>query len=266
MEIKKELITPEMAKKLLEMNDNNRRIRPLRYLRYANDIKEGRWFTDTAEMIKISKTGRLIDGQNRMMAVVIANTPVYFHIAYGLEDSVFPVLDTGASRNATDVFKIAGVKNDSQMPSIINTFNILKTSYQRSQQVNKALTNAQLLDQYELNPEFWQYVLRKTASWYDGFSKILPMSTIGGMFATFYHINKEDAVDFMDQLCKGINVKNPSIELLRKRLIQEKVSNKKTTATFRNVLIVKVWNYYRNNQFVKTLKFDSEKESFPRPL
>jgi hypothetical protein len=266
MEIRKELITPEIAKKLLEMNDNNRRIRPLRYSRYAKDMKEGRWLDDTAEMIKITKGGKLADGQNRMMAVVIANIPIFFHVAYGLEDSVFPVLDTGASRNATDVFKIAGVKNDSQIPSIINNFNILKTSYQRSQQINKTLTNAELLAQYDLDPEFWQFVFRKTASWYDGFSKIIPMSTIGGMFATFYHIHKEDAVDFMDQLCKGINVKNPSIELLRKRLIQEKLSNKKTTVTFRNVLIIKVWNFYRNNQSVKTLKFIPETESFPKPI
>ena len=86
------------------------------------------------------------------------------------------------------------------------------------------------------------------------------------MFATFYHIHKENAVDFMDQLCKGINVKNPSIELLRKRLIQEKLSNKKTTVTFRNVLIIKVWNFYRTNQSVKTLKFMPETESFPKPI
>jgi hypothetical protein len=266
MEFQKVLFTPEMAKNLLEKNNHNRRFRHPVLLRYVNDIKEGRWREETGEVIKISKNGNLLDGQHRLKAVTITNIAVVFWVAYGLEESVFDVLDTGSSRNSGDTFRIAGIKNDSQMPSIINTFNILKTSYQRSLQKNKTSTNSQLLAQYNLDPEFWQFVLRKTASWYDAFSKIIPMSTIGGMFATFYNIDKDSAVDFMDQLCKGINVKNSSIELLRKRLIQEKLSSKKTTATFRNVLIVKVWNYYRNGQIVKTLKFNPETESFPRPI
>jgi hypothetical protein len=266
MEIKKELITPEIAKKLLEKNDHNRRLKIPVYLRYAEDIKNGRWKDNTAELIKISESGLLLDGQHRLKAVLVANQSVFFWVAYGLKDSVFDVLDTGAVRSSSDTFKVAQIKNANQIPSIINSFFILKKSYQKSVQKNEKLTNSQILEEYYKDADFWQYIFRMSSSWYESFSKIIPVSTIGAMFATFYHINKEDAIDFMNQLCKGSNIKNPTIELLRKRLIQDRLSNAKISPTLKNVLIVKVWNFYRKNESVKVLKFDFEKEEFPRPL
>ena len=266
MEIRKELITPEIAKKLLEKNDINRRFKMPVVFRYANDMTSGKWKDDTAELIKISKNNNLLDGQHRMKAVTIANIPVFFWVAYNLEESVFDVLDTGSSRSSADTFKVAGIKNDSGMSSIISSYNILKHTYNRDVQKHNKSTNSELLTQYNLNPDFWQFVFKMSSSWYEGFSKILPTSTIGAMFASFYHIHKEDAIDFMDQLCKGRDIKNPSIELLRKRLIQERLSNKKTTVSFRNALIIKVWNLYRKKEVVKVLKFDPEKEEFSKPI
>ena len=106
LEFKKELITPSRAKELLEANINNRRVKNEVVNRYAQDILAGRWKEDTGEVIKISKSGIVLDGQHRLYAIVKSNTPIFLHIAYGVDDSVSDVLDTGSVRSATDVFRL----------------------------------------------------------------------------------------------------------------------------------------------------------------
>ena len=111
MKIEKILITPTMAKELLEKNINNRNVKQPVVARYAKDMIAGKWKQDTAELIKISKTGLILDGQHRLLAIVKANVSIYFHIASELEDNIFDVLDTGSIRNSCDVFNIQNIKN-----------------------------------------------------------------------------------------------------------------------------------------------------------
>jgi hypothetical protein len=116
LEFKKELITPSRAKELLEANINNRRVKDEVVNRYAQDILAGRWKEDTGEVIKISKSGIVLDGQHRLYAIIKANTPIFLHIVYGIDDSVSDVLDTGSVRSASDVFKLNnGITNDSSV-------------------------------------------------------------------------------------------------------------------------------------------------------
>ena len=88
-----ELITPQMAKALLESNTNNRRPKSPIIMRYASDMQKGLWKQNTAEFIKISKSGQILDGQHRLMAVIKSNTPIIFQVARGLDDNIFDVLD-----------------------------------------------------------------------------------------------------------------------------------------------------------------------------
>ena len=73
MNITKKLITPSIAKGLLESNTKNRGINELVVSRYANDILKGNWKEDTGEAIKISKMNIILDGQHRLCAIVKAN-------------------------------------------------------------------------------------------------------------------------------------------------------------------------------------------------
>ena len=111
IEFKKMLVTPTLAKQMLEANTSNRRVRENVVLQYANDMISDRWKENTAEMIKVSATGVILDGQHRLYAIIKANKPIYLHIATNLPDEVFDVLDTGSRRNAADVFMVQGIKN-----------------------------------------------------------------------------------------------------------------------------------------------------------
>ena len=71
MEIKytKTLLTPELSKKLLEGNIDNRRVKQAVLLKYYKQIIEGRWVYGTAETIKIASTNRILDGQHRLESI-----------------------------------------------------------------------------------------------------------------------------------------------------------------------------------------------------
>lgn len=266
LEFKKELITPSRAKELLEANINNRRVKDPVVSRYAQDILAGRWKQDTGEVIKISKSGIILDGQHRLYAIVKANIPIFLHIAYGIDDSVSDVLDTGSIRNASDVFKLNGIVNDGSIPSIIQFYNKVKTEHFGNVQKNITLTNAQILQKYYENEVMWQDVFRRSQCWYNAFAKILPISVIGGFYCRFREIDTEFAEQFMNELCNGINVTNDTIRLLKNKLMQDKISNKKITSTVKTIFIIKTWNCFIQGTELKRLSFDYENESYPKIL
>lgn len=260
----KTLITPAKAKEYLEANVGNRQIRSARIAQLAKDIVEDRWMEDTAECIKIADTGRILDGQHRLYAIVKANKPVYCHIATGLNEKVFKVIDTGAVRNATDIFRIDKIKNDKNLPSIISFYNVLKEGKRRkSIHLNNKPTNAMLLEQYYEDDNFWQSVARNAFNWYISFAKILSPSIIGGFYAHLYKIDSEKAFCFMNQLATGLNIENDVVAMLRTKLMHDKISMRKMPQDIKIALIIKSWNVYVTRQKIKQLKFDNEREEYP---
>jgi hypothetical protein len=104
------VVTPARARQLIDLNaDNNRRRKESVISRFARDMRKGLWKSRTGETIKMSATGRLIDGQNRMHAVVRAGVPITFDIAWNVEDDRMLVIDGNSPRNTSDDFRITGV-------------------------------------------------------------------------------------------------------------------------------------------------------------
>jgi hypothetical protein len=266
MEFKKMLITPSIAKELLESNVCNRRVNRHIVSQYANDMSTGQWKIDTAECIKISKTKIILDGQHRLLAIIKSNIPVFFHIAFDVEDNVFDVLDTGKIRNSTDIFKIKGIQKENTIPSIIITYNQIVINKYYVLQGNEKNTSQQLLKQYYENPEFWQNVARISHNYYLSFAKIIIPSIIGGFYAYFVKSDKDLADSFFSQLCTGSNITNNTILLLRNKLIQDKVSVKKMQKLTKIIFIIKTWNAFVINKELKCLKFDADIEQVPIPI
>ena len=96
------LVTPEMATKYLCFNEQNRRVRPgwVNYLAYV--IRNGEWKA-THQGIAFSESGRLLDGQHRLMAIVKADISVNMLVTYGLDDQTFSAIDNGIKRTDEDL-------------------------------------------------------------------------------------------------------------------------------------------------------------------
>src|ERR1044071_5653365 len=91
-------VTPEIAADLLTLNDENRPVKPSVVKQYVDDMRKGKWHF-AGDSVKISKTGRLLDGQHRLMAIVQSGIPQTFNIQSGLENDSFQVMDIGKLRS-----------------------------------------------------------------------------------------------------------------------------------------------------------------------
>ena len=267
MKVTKVLVTPSVAKELLERNVKNRTIDERRVSNYAKEMQEGKWKEDTAEFIKISKSNVILDGQHRLLAVIKSNRNTYLHIAEGLSDEVFDVLDTGKVRNAVDCFKIEGIKNETTLPSIIKKYKLLKNSKVKIDFGGNEYTNSKMIEDYKERQAFWQSVAKKTKVWYNDMGKVLSPATIGGCYAVFHDCSSKSADDFMNELCSGANISNRTITALRKRLITAKTNRQnKMPEDLKHALIIKTWNVYRSGKEFKHLKWDAEIEDFPKAI
>jgi hypothetical protein len=98
-------VTPQMASGYLATNDGNRRVRKSHVAYFAGLIERGEWLA-THQGIALSSSGRLLDGQHRLLAVVETGRAVPFMVAFDVPDETFTALDTGLIRNVSDVLSL----------------------------------------------------------------------------------------------------------------------------------------------------------------
>lgn len=90
------------AEALLVWNTCNRNLRNKKIEGYAKAMTEGRWRFN-GEPMKVSETGRLLDGQHRLYAIIKSKTTQVVLVVFGLPDDVFSTIDGGIKRSPTDV-------------------------------------------------------------------------------------------------------------------------------------------------------------------
>jgi len=106
MIIEQRLITPEIAADMLTRNDGNRPLRPRTWQGYAKDMLAGKW-RQTHEAIAVTTSGRLINGQHRLTAVVHSGLAQVFWVAIydSAETAMDLPIDFGARRTISDILK-----------------------------------------------------------------------------------------------------------------------------------------------------------------
>lgn len=257
-----ELITPSKAAEILTANKSNRRIKDRHVNFLVSEILEGRWHSNTGESIKIASDGTLIDGQHRLTAIVKSNKALTILVCRNMDKEVFSVIDTGISRDAKDVFKMSHVKNEIGITASLKKYIDFKNGYSTSKGTGK-ISNQNLLDFYNKNEKYYQTVWNESQSNYNAFAKILSTSTICAFTLLFNDISKKDSEEFFRQLCSGINITNPTIFVLRTRLMKNKMSASKMRESIINAFIIKSWNAFRKGTELKIMKFDVVTEDFP---
>lgn len=97
-----ETITPAIARAYLASNQSNRKVTVTNVKDLAAAIRRGEWRL-THQGIAFSCTGRLLDGQHRLLAVVEAGQPITTVVSRGLPEETFMALDIGKKRSYADV-------------------------------------------------------------------------------------------------------------------------------------------------------------------
>lgn len=108
IEVREERVTPKVAATWLAKNNiKNRRLRNRHVSMLASDMSTGRWRT-THEAIAFDSTGRLIDGQHRLAAVVKSGRVQSFLVARNLAKGTQLFVDNGCRRSLADAATFEG--------------------------------------------------------------------------------------------------------------------------------------------------------------
>lgn len=98
-------VTPTMASQWLERNVGNRHLRGAASADLAAAMLRGEWQT-THQGVAFSKSGKLIDGQHRLEAIVKAKVDIELLVVTGLEEEAFSVIDVHIKRTLADTTRL----------------------------------------------------------------------------------------------------------------------------------------------------------------
>lgn len=260
MEIQVVVITPEWAAELLKKNTKNRGLKQRNIDFFIRQLACGKWKLN-GETIKIGADGVLLDGQNRLHAVVKSGIPMKTFMATNVDPGVFDTIDTGAPRSTADTLTVYGEKNGRNLASaLVTADNLLKGDSSFS--TRNKVSNAEILDMMQRHP-----AIRSSLRFSNTLHSMAPASLVCALHYIFSMVNENAAGVFFDKLIHGEGLdKRDPVLLLRNRLISNAISKSKLSKRYIAALFVKAWSAHIKGEKITILRFREEghsPEAFP---
>lgn len=115
------VVTPAYAGSLLAKNSKNRTVIKTHLKRIEECLLRGEWVFN-GEPVIIASTGRILDGQHRLLACVNTGISIDTNIVFGVDESVFDTIDQGSSRTIGNVLDIDGEENYNTVAAAAKSF------------------------------------------------------------------------------------------------------------------------------------------------
>lgn len=265
IEVTKEVITPDIAADWLNANDHNRKLSDYNVKRLAETIRRDEW-EENGETIKISKDAKVLDGQHRLAAIVVANKAITTLVAWNVPDEYFDTIDIGRPRRMNDMLYIRGETSERTLASALTMLYRYKNRGNFNQIVASATpTPTELFNLLDKYPE-----IRESASIGNKIRRRLrnaPASIMSVLHYTFSNIDPAQTEIFFESLMSGANLsEDDPIYRLRERV---SVTGVKLDANEVAALTIKAWNAFRTKRKIQSISFrDSgpRAEAFPIPV
>lgn len=261
------LVTPGMAKRFLDLNhEDNRNEKRSKVVAYARDMKSDNWDSDTGETLKFDVNGNMIDGANRMRAVVLADVPVRFDISRGHPTSAMRVMDTGAPRSSSDTLKMVGATGRGRNAAIVRWTILWDAGYFAGTGGSLHPTHSEIVTRYLSEQGAYDSATTRATDCQN--RGLGTGAAVGVAHYLFYRINKEETHQFFDQYVSGANLPDLSpILALRNKMLRLKVD--RISRPEQLGYIVRAWNGWRKSEPMARLVLTSSgpltNENFPKP-
>lgn len=248
-------VSPEIAAQFLKHNTKNRPLNKRSVEVYAKEMREGR-FNVNGETIKFAESGRLLDGQHRLHAIIKTGLTFPMLIVKGLDESVFATIDCGKKRTGANVLAIQGEKNYGTLSAAVVFVHRYKhddlMGYERK------YIPAEILEHLK---EYGDRLRESVAFVYSIKShRVLAPSVAAALHYIFALLDEDQANAFWEGVVTGENLSsNSPIYQCREKLVANKAAKAKHNSTHIAGLCIKAWNLYRQGKPCKVLRF-TEKE------
>lgn len=188
-----EIITPDQAQIYLDNQEANRHINLTYVRRLLEDMQQGRWVAK-GDPIKFTSSGKLVDGQHRLTAVVMSGNPQTFVVLRGYAQESMQALDIGKSRSSSHVGQIIGLDINAKHTATINCLSLPYKDVTRS--------TPQILEIFEKYEDGIRFACRT----YPG-TTLQPVSPMKALVAkAYYYENTQRLQEFMQVFCTGFAI------------------------------------------------------------
>lgn len=240
-------VDPDIAREMLTHNTHNRNSKP-KYHEYAADMLNGYWRPEIGDPLRFAGDGTLLDGQNRLLAVIEADMAIPFLVVRGLSTDSQSVMDSGASRKFADVLKLNGEDHNTLLAAVVR---LGWESEKGISYIHKGkASNSELLRFLDDHPELRDFATQTQRTVADHSN--LAASIIGALWWRFSQIDIEDAEYFFQRLGEEEDhtAGEPIFEL--RRTLKRSSDDARSKRAQRNrawlmAVTIKAWNAYREH-------------------
>lgn len=256
-------VTPELAKRWLVHNVDNRPLSENLVVLYGLDMLEGRWQYN-GDAIRFDANGHLIDGQHRLHACVEAKVPFDTDVILGLAPNTIRTIDIGKSRTAGDIAHIEGAQNAACACAVAALVLLHRRhGIQRMNDPRYQPTKTQIVEAVRSLTGLETAVAQARLLG----RKIAPPRVVGFCYYEFAARDCGIAGRFFSELAHGLNLRldNP-VYHLRERLLANRQAKAKLPQFEIVALFFKAWLSYRDDKPVRKLFWKTDgpsPEQFP---
>lgn len=268
-------ITPEDAAKLMAANaENNRNINQTTVSTYTDDMTHNRW-PYVADTIRVSETGRLLDGQHRMLAVIASGRPLKAILITGLPDGAISRIDLGRRRTVADLVDVntkgTGVTQTKAIGAVGRRV-LLWTDYGLRRGLGTRVLSPTEVSDYCLRPDVLPELIESV--------RVVRAARLSAMVSAMYvvtaRIDREAARAFFTGLTTGADLSTGSPVLaLRNRLIASRVrplrdsrerTNPRLSDDLTAELVCRAWYAYRTGRQLLRVQLGDPNGTYPEPI
>lgn len=216
--VERMLIDPDQAMAWLETtNTNNRKFSEKHVHRLARDMADGKWRL-THEGIAFDPNGRLLDGQHRLWAIVVAGVAVEMFVWRNIDPDSMMAIDCGKTRSMSDILNIAG-ENGQVHNGKLAALRAMLAGFGSPQTLSPAEVS-RLLKKHEDAVSFAVRYLPQVGS----ARGVNNAATRGVVARAYYSVDHETLKDFCKKLTSGIvtSAQESIIVLLRQHLLENR--------------------------------------------
>lgn len=266
-------ITPDLATEWLEHNTHNRPVKWSRVKQWAGAMKRGEWKLN-GDAIRFDYNGVLIDGQNRLWAIVEADRPIASLVATNLEPDAQDTMDLGVRRSLADTLALRGEANTITLASLTNwlwRWEQFEYGLVPDMDHRYSPTIAQALNFFDANRT---QIVEAVKNGNRTRQKVVGAHQLSlcACWYRFHAINWEDCEDFFYKFGLGASLEedNPIFRLRKfcENHAKRATGQRKPRGEIYIAVTVKAWNAYRAGQRIEALNFragGAKPEKFPVP-
>lgn len=254
-----ELITPARAMEMLASSPGNRKCTRVGF--YAPQMLRGEWGLVT-DCIGIDEEGRLINGHNRLSAVVSSGVGVLMMVMYSVKRSDMAKIDVGSIRRPGDVLAICFLNDLNNCRDVAAAVRLL-IPYFRNNGESLSQREIELVSTQEI-VSFVEENLAEIASLQCVKTAGSPSAVYAACFL-FNRIDKGASEAFLDCLKTSYNPRDGyPTKTLEKSLA--KIGGRNGSSRIEAFAkTIKAWNFWRQNTTCKRLVWLAG-EPLPRPI